>query len=710
MRHWALVVTASALVGAAIGSAAALRWILVVLAAGGPQTALGGALRDNVTAAAVSMLAMILVAWRLLSAVWKPQGISLVVGGISFLSGCASYAVLHTVFIAVAAVHPEYVIRVIAAGVVVGIIGALAARRRLMLGGLIVAASFVSHAHSAAALSGDQLVIASLRCGPPLSPDHYLALAASVGLLGSLVGWSAALITRTDELRAAALGCAAGIGVAAFTAAAQTVTYLVAMGSGQDPVSILSATVIVWTVLGASVGAAGQAYFSPGPKRLVRLAPLLVLFSVAEYAFIAGYGYCDYKALERLNPDTVYTYVHFSDQGTWRRTVDHSANAPRALRAQQFLAAYPYSAYRPAAMLAAAECEFGLWHFDDASRILTRLKAECPVLDGYGGILRALADLAAGTPTTILRTDRESGYFARWQRTQGAQLAAYAAERLGQPVRARGLHSAYIDYLLSRHGASWTSEAVEWNKSRMETIGRALAQSADFRRTGTVQCEVTAGTQPVAGARVVLVQPHHDAALPSDSRQFTGAWSIPAWNGVWGVSDREGLVTIRDVPYGEYEVVLGLDFRTCPRNYVVSSSVPVVKVNGERVRPAPIRLVPAISLVFPASGGRVTAAVHLEWEGYPGADRYSVSIMSLGDGRVIRKSARSGQKGSTCWARSGIRPNRTRIDSEHFVNGHCRLQKGGTYMWVVYAYDGDGKLLSSSEHYFDVRERTFVVK
>ena len=710
MKNRLLLVTASILVGAGIGSAAALRWTLVAFDAGGPQTALAAALRDHATAAVVSIVVMMLVAWRLLITVWRPRLMSVVVGGISLLCGCASYALLHAVFVAVSAAYPDHRLWLVAAGVVVAIVGALAGVRRLMLGGLIVAASFVSHAHSVGALSGDELAIVSLRYGPPLSMDYYMALAASLGLLGSLVGWSAALMTRADEARAAVLGCATGIGAGAFVAAAHTVTYVVAMGSGHDPASIISATVIVWVALGASAGLAGQAYLSPAPRRMVRFAPVLVLLAIAEYAFVAGYGYSEYRALGRLYPDTMYTYVHFSSGSTWRRTVDSGGNGTRARRAREFLAAYPYSAYRPAAMLAAAECEFGLWRFERASGILAQLKADYPVLDGYTGILRALADLAAGNPRTILCPDRESRYFAQWQRTQGAQLAAYAAERLGQPVRARGLHSAYIDYLLDRHGASWTSEAVEWSKSRMETMRQALAHSADLGRTGTVQFEVTAGTQPVVGARVVLVQPHHDAALPGDSRQFTGAWSIPAWNGFWAVSDEDGLVSIRDVPYGEYEAVLGLGFRTCPRNYVVSSSIPAVTVDRDRVRVAAIRLAPAIKLVSPAPGELVNAAVQLEWEDYPSAASYSVSVMSLGNDRVVRARGPGGQRGPTCWARSGIPVNHTRIDTAHFVNGHRGLQKGDAHMWVVYAHDRDGKLLSSSEHYFDLRERAFVMR
>jgi hypothetical protein len=44
------------------------------------------------------------------------------------------------------------------------------------------------------------------------------------------------------------------------------------------------------------------------------------------------------------------------------------------------------------------------------------------------------------------------------------------------------------------------------------------------------------------------------------------------------------------------------------------------------------------------------------------------------------------------------------------TGGATALEEGGTYMWIVYAYSGDGQLLSTSEHYFDVREPSFVVR
>ena len=100
----------------------------------------------------------------------------------------------------------------------------------------------------------------------------------------------------------------------------------------------------------------------------------------------------------------------------------------------------------------------------------------------------------------------------------------------------------------------------------------------------------------------------------------------------------------------------------------------------------------------------------LLWERYPGAASYAVSIIELMDRGLSATGIYPQPKGITCWARSGIRSNSTHIDSSYFLNQDASLKKGHSYMWLVYAYGQDGRLLSSSEHYFELAEQMFTIK
>lgn len=118
-----------------------------------------------------------------------------------------------------------------------------------------------------------------------------------------------------------------------------------------------------------------------------------------------------------------------------------------------------------------------------------------------------------------------------------------------------------------------------------------------------------------------------------------------------------------------------------------------------------ISLVPALTLRSPLPGGTLAPDGALSWQPYPGAAYYSITVLSLTE----PPSAGRPRDTATCWSRTAVAANRTPIDRQHFINGHTRLQPGGTYMWVVYAHARDGRMLSSSEHYFELGEPTFTV-
>lgn len=553
-------------------------------------------------------------------------------------------------------------------------------------------------------LTPSTLVSAAVQYKPlPLVPGS-LAPLTTFTIPAALAGAFAALIARAPIVRCTLQGAGVGLALGMTAALAQAVTCLATMGSGHDPRTTLLASMLVWS--SACAAAALARYGRTNPRfHLVRIAPALVLAAAAEYVFVATYGAPDYHRLKALSPSNTTAYVHFQADGSRRRTLDQSGNPTLAEKATTFLAAYPHSAYRPAAMLAAAEDAFQRWEFSRSSRLLRKLRLNNPNLDGYASILLALSDLAARRPKTILEPTDENSRFAQWRRTAGAQLSALAAERLGQTARARGYHSDYLDYMLRAPGTCWTSTSVAFSRTRLTALATAPLSTA----RAIVSCRVVAAGQPVPGVRIALVQPHYDAALPRDSRQFTGAWSVPAWGAHWAETDARGCATIHQVPYGDYEVVVGLTRQTTPRDRVISSTVPVAHVASPRTTLAAVQLAPALRQLSPADGARLKPDAALTWEPYAGATAYSVTVLSLGDGRAARDNACIRERAVTCWARSGIKTTSVTIDRDHFLDGRPRLRAGVGYMWVVYAYGQNGRLISSSEHYFDLRERMFVV-
>ena len=432
---------------------------------------------------------------------------------------------------------------------------------------------------------------------------------------------------------------------------------------------------------------------------MLRAAPVGGALIAIAYIFGGLYGYPDYATLGRLHPDGAYTYLQFRCDGSWRRTLDQAACNNRTRLAQDFVMRYANSAYRPAAELAAAQSLFEEWRFKEAADTLRQANQEYPLLAGYRDVLWACADLASGRAGTMLRTTGVDSDLARWRGAVGAQTAADAAARLGLPRRAYGLHSAYLDYLSATQRSAWFSESGAFSKSAMDAL--PYRKQRGLMR-GTVEVAVMGPDGPVRGARVALVQPHPNAAFPEDSAQFTGAWTIPAWNGSWSTTNGHGVAVIRDALYGAYEVVVGMSPGVWPAGTVAVEGPAGVLVRTSRTVCPAIRLVPAVQIITPRDGAIVSPKATLRWRAYPRAAHYSVSVIE-----VSPSAAQA--RGTTCWARTGIAGPQTTLDPEHCIGGR-RIQGGRCYMWAVYAYGQDGRLVSSSEHYFELREATFTIR
>ncbi len=694
----------AAAAGLLIGTVAFAKWTTAAASQSGAQAGTAD-LSDTATLAAAGLGAIAAGTGLLLLRAWRPTREALVAAVLASVGGLAVYVALNAVSSAVRTAWHHWWMLSALVGLLLAAMAYFARRRSLLPCALLGALAFTPWFRSLDRIAGDAPAVAATQYAHSPQAYHYLGLALSVAYLGSLIGLVSGSLLRAPAWRGPALGGLLGLAAAVPVVLAQVVAYFAAMGSGQNAVTVWAAMAMVWTLICLSSAVAAQAWSLGGPG-LLKYAPVAVLALAAAYAGISGRGSSAYFALTSYHGDSSFAYVHFSAGGTWRRTFDEGGSRAKMRRCRSFLARYPRSAYRPAALVLLAESQFELWDFRAADRTLRTLAREYPDLRGYSDLLGSVSHYVADRPEELLRAVPQDASLARWRGSQGALLAGAAAERLGLARRALGFYNSYIEFLHAQPRNSWSPASIGYAAEKADYALERLSRGEERVRRGTVLLRLLAESLPLAGLRVALVQPHRDAAFPADSKQFTGAWSVAAWSGLCGVSDRRGVVTLRNVPYGSYDVVVGLDLNAARKRYVIAPPVSPVVVEQAMTRPAPIRLVPAVEQLFPEPGARVSGQATLAWKTYPGAAYYGVSILVVDEPAL----GRARRVGKTCWTRSRIPSLSTAIDARHFVNGHSSLRKGGSYMWMVYAYDSDGRLLSSSEHYSQLHEPAFAVE
>lgn len=699
-----------ALLGTALGVAAGLvggaRWLAALASAGGPQSPIAACLQNHRLATGVALAVLAAALLRLVGVVTRASVGQMLATGMSIAVGATCYAAVAWMAGTVELVRPGAWPYIVALGVLLVLGGWLARLRVVTVAGLLLVAGFIPWSRSLQSLTGDELARGALSYAAPPSATYFMALTISLVSLGLYAGAVSGALLRREWPRGEVLGASVGLLLALCVSAVQEVVFVTAMRSGQDAVAIVAAMVFSSAVIGALAAPSICGWRLAVSPRVLKPMPAAALMLVCAYCSCALYGYSDYQALARLHPTGLYAYIHFGADGSCQRTLDQSACPTKTQRAQDFLLRYPASAYRPAALLAAAQSQFEEWRFGESAATLAESSRDYPLLEGYRDVLQAFADFANGRTGAMMRPVPMGSHLAEWRQTVGAQTAAYAAERLGLPRRAYGLHSGYVDYLAACNANSWSGESAAYSRARMDSLLGELDRRTIAR--GSVQISVVGPSGPIRGARVVLVQPHPNAALPSDSTQFTGAWSIPAWNGVWAVTGGNGVATISDVPRGRYDVVLGLDRATWPLGSVAQRGPRGVVVKEGLTKSEPIRLVQSLRLLSPAAESSAVSPVTLRWRGYPGAHHYSATVIAV-QPTIADSGASAIVRGTTCWAKARIVGESTTIDAEHFVNGQTRLTEGRYYMWIVHAYGPDDGVLSSSEHYFEFREPTFVL-
>jgi len=229
----------------------------------------------------------------------------------------------------------------------------------------------------------------------------------------------------------------------------------------------------------------------------------------------------------------------------------------------------------------------------------------------------------------------------------------------------------------------------------------------------TVRGRVLCGEQPVAGIKVGLpvrgVGPDQEVNL--GQLPWIGAQNAD----YFGVTDPHGGFTLRNIPPGRYSLILLADLKVLPPQTVLAEvPVPVV-VKDRAVQLPPVRFRPA---VVPISPSRQKAgekgSLFLRWQPFPGAARYTVFVAPdhpfdersphrwKNDGwgypapaNVPERCWRADLTGTQIWVplealRRGLPPRPRRMRKEPTAEA---------YFWLVGAFDGKGRLLSTSESY-----------
>lgn len=401
-------------------------------------------------------------------------------------------------------------------------------------------------------------------------------------------------------------------------------------------------------------------------------------------------------------------YLHFHPDGSWTRSIERHGDAVKVKLCSDLLTRHPRNIFASDALFLLARCQFSSWHFADSSVSLQHLLSTYRDSQGAGSFLRTQSSLVQNKYGAVTSDfGMNNPIYANWRSREGAQLIGHAYNVIGQNERARGLYTSYISNLTEIHPNAWTKPALWYS----EQLTNQLQSSEGFlNKRSSVRGNISSPNGPLSGILIALVQPHIDLTSLDDSRQFTGAKTIPLWFGSAAVTKPDGTFKIDGVPYGRYEVVIGFDTFKISSKLVLVNPVKPVKVQSTITTVPSINFVRNVEMLSPIDNSLTNDQPVLTWKRYPGAAYYSVSLLSS-----LNRDSNMPDRAYTCWAKSHITESSTSISKEFFVNSakdECkqhRLLPDRHYMWMVFAYDKQGKLISSSEHYRLDREPVFFV-
>ncbi len=552
-----------------------------------------------------------------------------------------------------------------------------------------------------------------LRAYPSLISDL-----ATGAIVGASAGAALTLVrARGRAVYSAFYGLLTGAWISGVFYAAHSAVGTAIMQSAFNERTACIATLVA--VPSAAIAAAvGIGLFIGSLARRVRFvltgAIILLIGASAVYVADSRAGADLYLAAVRSPNYGTRAYIHYTKDGGWTRTFERHADPLIIDHCDRLIKRYPRSIYYSQAVYLKAKSQFASWQFAEASNTLEELRHRYKSLRGASSVLKVYTQLVQGQFGDVIDSSVPCDHmFVSWRAAQGRMMVAHAYEAAGSKPDALAAYTFYVYNQGAGTRSSWSHAALSYAENRIDSLGIAEDSVA---KNGVVLGVVRANSHPLSGAYVALVEPHIDAAYPDESRQFTGASTVPLWFGLAATTDSEGRFTIEKVPYGDYELVVGADVSKLPAERVISKQVPVISVNNNRVRIDDINFVPAIELLSPVAGETVSRIPTLKWSPHPGAAYYAVTIVTAPTSDTYPASNIASSQGRQCWSMSHIRSTSVSVSPDGFSafvgSPEARalsLLPGRHYSWMVLAYDDEGRVLSSSESYRMSSDPTFQI-
>jgi len=538
-------------------------------------------------------------------------------------------------------------------------------------------------------------------------------------LCGLFIGIATAKVFRKSLRNGALLGAIGGGWVSAsFYAAHSMVGTLIMQSAYSERIAFYSSLGLI--PLAAVVAAIGVIAILPGiassaQKVTAVSLGFILLAAAAVYIADSRAGSGLYIAAVNSHPLKTRAYIHFFKDGGWRRTFEPHDDSHKIELCDRLLEHYPRSIYSAHALYLKARCLYASWKFQEAAESLEHLRNRYRNFKGSASVLLAHSYLAQGYYERVVQgLGWNDPVFTRWRSGDGGLLLGYASEVIGSEQDALGKYTYYVVNLTASKKSAWASSALQYAESRVDRVRRPPVEPMP---RAIVRGRVVSQGTPLPGIHIALVHPHIDASSPDDTRQFTGALTVPLWFGVGATTDENGIFEIKNIPFGDYDVVVGFDILQIPADSVISKAVSGVRVESAVVEMPEINFVPSIALVTPVDGVTTDNSPFLSWSAHPGAAFYTVSIISRPGYSLDAPSSKAAAEGYQCWMRSNITGTSVKVTQNGFISdGKSEESKirslvpGRCYSWIVFACDNKGNIISSSERYRTDREPVFFVK
>ncbi|MEN6371312.1 MAG: tetratricopeptide repeat protein [Armatimonadota bacterium] len=556
---------------------------------------------------------------------------------------------------------------------------------------------------------------------PELRSYPYLLSDLAGGLLcGLFIGAAMSWVLKTGQFMNGVIrGGASGVWVSGVLYAAHAcIGTLIMQSAYSERTAVYSSMLLI--PLAGIVTALGLVMILPGVlnircKVVAASLGLILLAGAAFYVSDSRNGANMYISAVKTHPIRTRTYIHFMSDGGWMRTFEPHNDPHKIMLCDRLLKKNPRSIYAAHALYLKAKCQFSSWQFEDAANSLEQLLRRYRDYHGSASVLLAYSYLAQGDYEKAVQCcKRADPVLMRWRSGEGGLILGHASEVLGNEQDALGQYTYYLVNLTGSKQGAWAANAVNYAEKRADKV--RLPAIVEVPRA-TVSGRIISNDGPLPGIYLALVQPHIDASAPDNTTQFSSSHTVPLWFGAGATTDARGEFRIRNVPYGNYEVVVGFDTQGIPAGHVISNGIAPVHINRPDVSLPDVRFVPSIKLISPVDRISTGKRPVLRWSSYPGAAFYTVSLIAC---PFIHSPVASGALSPDsyqCWSHSRIRDTSVTVTPDGFIPNNKSLESryrslspGSSYTWVVFAHTNNGDIISSSERYLPDREPVFSVQ